>query len=137
MFLLDTVVLSEPTKTRAAPEVLGWLAAQREPDLFVSVLSLGETQRGILRRPLDVKRTELQAWAEALPRLYAGRILQVTLPIAHAWAQLTAAHHAGDRQALRVDALLAATAYVHGLTLVTRNVSDFDGLGVPLFNPWP
>jgi toxin FitB len=136
MFLLDTVVLSEPTKPAREARVMDWLLGQRDEDLFVSVLSLGEIDRGILRMAAGHRRENLALWAAGLPSRFEGRILEVRLPIARAWAQLTAAHNAGGRQALRVDPLLAATAYVQGLTLVTRNVSDFDGLGVPLHNPW-
>lgn len=136
MFLLDTVVLSEPTKDRSEPRVIEWLLGQRDEDLFVSVLAIGEIDRGIIRMPASRRREGLELWAAELPSRFEGRLLQVTLPITRAWAQLTAGQTAGDRQALRIDALLAATAQVHGLTLVTRNVSDFDGLGVPLHNPW-
>ncbi|MCX8087597.1 MAG: type II toxin-antitoxin system VapC family toxin [Rhodocyclaceae bacterium] len=133
MFLLDTVVVSELRKRRPSPAVLSWLAARQETELFLSVITLGEIQRGIAAKRADdpAFARELQRWLEALPRLYGDRVLPVTAAIAQRWGELSwRAGHGG------ADLVIAATALEHRLTVVTRNVRHFEPLGVPVFNPF-
>lgn len=133
-FLLDTNVVSELRKReRADPGVRAWFDAVEADDLAVSVLVLGEIRLGILRlRMRDPVTADLYAaWLGRVERAYAGRTLAVDSQVAEAWATLNAA-----RPLPVVDSLLAATASVHGLTLVTRNVSDLAGVEVPLLNPF-
>lgn len=133
-YLLDTNVLSELRKGRRAnPEVLGWAEARRRDAHYVSVLSLGEVRRGIemLRGRPRTQRAELEAWLERLIRDYEDAILGVTAEVADRWGRLGAI-----RPLPVVDGLLAATALEHGLTLATRNVKDFRGLGVEVENPF-
>ena len=133
-YLLDTNVLSELRKGRRAnPEVLGWAEARRRDAHYVSVLSLGEVRRGIemLRGRPRTQRAELEAWLERLTRDYEDAILGVTAEVADRWGRLGAI-----RPLPVVDGLLAATALEHGLTLATRNVKDFRGLGVEVENPF-
>jgi len=133
-YLLDTNVLSELRKGRRAnPEVLGWAEARRRDAHYVSVLSLGEVRRGIemLRGRPRTQRAELEAWLERLTRDYEDVILGVTVEVADRWGRLGAI-----RPLPVVDGLLAATALEHGLTLATRNVKDFRGLGVEVENPF-
>jgi len=133
MFLLDTVVLSELRKRDRDPGVVDWLAAQRPSDLFLSVVSLGEIERGIVRqRAHDADFAErLAAWLDRLLRLYSDRILPLETGAARRWGRLSAElGHAG------ADLLIAATALEHGLTVITRNVRHFEPTGVPVFNPF-
>jgi predicted nucleic acid-binding protein len=131
-FLLDTVVLSELRKRRRDPAVVAWIGRQRTADLFVSVV-MGEIERGIaLQRPKDPAFAEaLGAWLDTILVLYADRILPFDLGTARRWGRLSAA--IGNDSA---DLMIAATAAEHGLTVVTRNVSDFEAAGVPTLDPF-
>jgi toxin FitB len=133
-FLLDTNVVSElRKKERCAPKVSAWAAVVPRNQDFLSVLVVGELVRGaILKRRTDPQMADaLARWIARLTHLYAERILPVTLEIAQEWGRLSAL-----RPIPPEDGLLAATALVHRLTLVTRNVRNVDRLGVSLLNPW-
>jgi toxin FitB len=133
MILLDTVVLSELRKNRPSPKVIQWLEQHQDNDLFVSVVSLGEIERGIekKRKAEPEFARELTQWLENLQRLYADRILPVTPGIARKWGQLSAQlGHDG------ADLLIAATALVHGMTVATRNVRHFEITKVAFVNPF-
>jgi predicted nucleic acid-binding protein len=133
-FLLDTNVVSElRKKERCAPKVSAWAATVPRNQDFLSVLVVGELVRGaILKRRTDPQMADaLARWIARLTHLYAERILPITQEIAEEWGRLSA-----QRPIPPEDGLLAATALVHRLTLVTRNVKNVDGLGVPLLNPW-
>lgn len=137
MFLLDTNVISELRKVRsgrADKNVAEWAIGQSEPSLFLSVVTIFELEVGMLladRR--DPKQgTALRSWLqEQVLTRFDGRILPVSLAVARRCAHL---HVPYSRPPL--DALIAATALVHGLMVVTRNVTDFEPTGVPVFNPW-
>jgi hypothetical protein len=133
LILLDTVVFSELRKTHPSPEVVAWLSGFRDSDLFLSVVSLGEIERGIEKKRSDdpVFAGALTLWLEDLVRLYGDRILPVTPVIARRWGSLSAQH--GNDGA---DLLIAATALVHGLQVATRNVRHFEPLGVAVVNPF-
>jgi predicted nucleic acid-binding protein len=133
MFLLDTVIVSELRKRQADRGVLGWVSVQQESQLYLSVVTLGEIERGIeKRRKADpVFADELAAWLESLVHLYADRILPVTPSVARRWGRLSA--QIGHESA---DLLIAATALSHGLTVVTRNTAYFAPTGVGLINPF-
>jgi predicted nucleic acid-binding protein len=133
-FLLDTNVVSElRKKERCAPKVDAWAATVPQNQDFLSVLVVGELRRGaILKRRTDPQVAEaLERWIARLTHLYAERILPITLEVAQEWGRLSAV-----RPIAPEDGLLAATALVHRLTLVTRNVKNVAGLGVVLLNPW-
>ena len=132
-YLLDTNVLSETRKPRPNANVLRWFARVAGDDLYLSVLGIGEVRQGIerLRRRDPARADEIDAWLDALEQGYADRIAPVTAEIADEWGRLNA------RKALPVvDCLLAATAKVHGWTLVTRNRKDVEGTGVRLLDPF-
>jgi hypothetical protein len=132
-FLLDTNIVSEVRKSRPHPGVARWYEAVEGTDLFLSVLVLGEIQQGIhrLRRRDRRQAATYETWLERLRSTFARRILPVTHEIALEWGRL----NAGDPLPV-VDGLLAATASVHGLTLVTRNVDDVLRTGVAFLNPF-
>lgn len=133
MFLLDTVIVSELRKRQADRGVLGWVSVQQESQLYLSVVTLGEIERGIeKRRKADPAfADELAVWLENLVRLYADRILPVTPSVARRWGRLSA--QLGHESA---DLLIAATALSHSLTVVTRNTAHFEPTGVGLINPF-
>ena len=135
MFLLDTNVVSEIRKGRRAdPNVSGWYAGVDESALFISSLTVGEIRKGIelARRRGDVRQAEtLEEWLKTVVERFLGRILSVDTDVADAWGRMSAI-----RPAPVLDALLAATASVHGMTLVTRNVADVEGLGVRVLDPF-
>jgi toxin FitB len=133
-FLIDTNVLSEVRKqARANANVAAWYASADETDLYLSVLVLGEIRRGIeLLRPRDPRQAvALQQWLGTVDASFSGRILPIDRAVADAWGRLSAI-----RSVPVPDALLAATAMVHGMILVTRNEADMAGLGVPVLNPF-
>ncbi len=134
MFLLDTNVVSEPTKLRPHKNVVSWLQQQASKDVFVSVITIGEIVRGVEQLPASGKREKLSAWLEAIGTpIFFGTMLDVTRPVAVECGRMQARHR---RTLPRNDALIAATALVHNLTVVTHNERDFAGLGVRLVNPW-
>ena len=135
MFLLDTNVISELRRPeRADSNVVAWAGAISAASFFLSAISILEIELGalLIARRDAMQGAVLRAWIEdqILPR-FEGRILAVDTVVAQRCARL----HIPDRRADR-DALIAATAMVHGLTVVTRNVADFDRIGVALLNPW-
>lgn len=135
MFLLDTNVVSEPTKPQPHAKVLAWLKAQPAPTLFLSVISLGEIVRGLEQLPSSKRKQKLAEWVNRLPidAFGRGRLLTVDQTIAYEWGRLEIA---AARTVSVPDALLAATARVRGLTVATRNERDFLDLGVRVVNPW-
>ena len=136
-FLLDTNVLSEFARAQAADQhVDRWLKVTPEETLFASVLTFAEIRRGIELLPVGKRLTQLEEWQDDLQISFAARLLPVTKSIGDRWAVLSAqAQRRGTPLAI-MDGLIAATALEHDLTVVTRNVKDFAGLGVPILNPW-
>lgn len=136
-FLLDTNVISEWAKPEPHSGVIAWLAHVEESQVFLSVVTLAEVRHGIARMPSGIRRDRLDLWLrEELPARFVHRVLPIDVEIADAWGLLIAQSSSRGRPLQAMDAFLAATASVHGLTLVTRNVSDFAVLGLPVFNPW-
>ena len=137
MFLLDTNVVSELRKPRRNPHVLSWLSVAPADGLYLSVVSVGEIAKGIvrLRREGAAQATPradaLQAWLEGLLTDYSRRILDVDVAIATRWGRLCDLH-----PQFPTDMLIAATALDRGLTVATRNVLHFRGAGVPVVNPF-
>jgi hypothetical protein len=132
-YLLDTNVLSETRKKQANERVISFLSTAEPSALFISVLSLGELRKGValkIRSDADGAK-RLGAWVDGLEFSFGERILGVDAAIAREWGELSA-----QRSRPVVDTLLAATALVHKLTLVTRNISDVHDLGVMLLDPW-
>ena len=132
-YLLDTNVLSELRTPNRHPAVGTWLASIRPEDMYVSVLTLGEVRRGIERlRPRDPAHALVfEAWLEEVRSVFADRVLVVDLPVAESWGRIGASDPVPS-----VDGLLAATALLHGLTVVTRDTAPFERIGVPYLDPW-
>ncbi len=132
MYLIDTDILSALRKPDRNPRTVGWISAQRAADLYLSVVTVGEIERGIARqRNRDPEcAAGLGAWLDNLLRLYAERILPVDTTVARRWGRLTREHGHGS-----ADLLIAATALEHGLTVVTRNARHFVPTGVPVLDP--
>jgi predicted nucleic acid-binding protein len=133
MFLIDTVTLSELRKRQRDAGVVAWFERQRTTDLFLSVISIGEIERGIARqRATDPGFAgALAAWLDRVLALYGERILPFDLATARRWGALSASLHNDS-----ADLMIAATALEHGLTVVTRNVSDFQPSGVTVLDPF-
>jgi len=137
MYLLDTNVVSELRKARAgkaAPSVVAWATGVNASELFLSAITVMELELGVVRveRRDAAQGALLRTWMnEHVLPAFAGRVLPVDTAVALRCARL----HVPDPGPER-DTLIAATARVHGLTLVTRNVADFEGSGVPIVNPW-
>lgn len=136
-FLLDTNIPSELIRTRPDARVGNWVYAQDEQSLFLSVVSLGELRRGIVILPAGKRRSELEQWLDndLAPR-FGGRILPVTENVSNRWGILDGECQLKGTPLGTADGMIAATALEHDLTVVTRNVKDFAGLGVVLLNPW-
>jgi predicted nucleic acid-binding protein len=130
-YLIDTNVLSEAR--RRSPPAIAWLRAVDPAEVFLSVITIGEVAKGVAvwERSDPVAAAALGRWLNGLRHDYADRILQIDDAVATAWGQLMA------RRTFPVpDGLIAATARVHNLTVVTRNVADFADTGVEVMNPW-
>jgi predicted nucleic acid-binding protein len=136
-FLLDTNVISEGGRPRPDPGVMAWLASIDEEQLFLSVISLAELRHGVERLEDGRRKSALDLWlAEALPARFDGRLLPVDAETADQWGRIVARAQTAGRPIGAMDAFLAAVARQHQLTLVTRNLSDFEAIGVRLLNPW-
>ena len=133
MHLIDTVVLSELRKPQRDAGLASWVERQRTTDLFVSVITIGEIERGIAQQRARDQNfaAALAAWLDRVLALYGERILPFDLQVARRWGQLSAT--LGNDSA---DLMISATALEHGLTVVTRNVSDFEPTGVATLNPF-
>ena len=131
-YLLDTNVVSEIRKPKPHGEVVAWMQALRDDQIFISVVTLGEIQRGIerVRRQDPAKARDIEIW---LDQLEASRtLLPMDAICFREWARLIE----GKSEHLFEDAMIAATARVHEMKIATRNTSDFALLGVDLFNPF-
>lgn len=132
MYLLDTNIVSELRKPKPHGAVLAWFEGLEDTQLHLSAVTIGEIQSGIeiTREQDEAKASEIEAWLEMVAGSY--NVLSMDAATFRAWAQLM--HRRSDT--VYEDAMIAATAKVHGLTVVTRNVADFKPFGVPLLNPF-
>jgi toxin FitB len=131
MYLVDTNVISEAR--RGTREAVSWLRSAKPAAIYISVLTLGDIMKGVAMKERADRRAagHLAEWLQKLRRDHADRILPITDAIALEWGRIAALRPRGD-----VDGLIAATAIVHGLILVTRNVADFADISVAIVNPW-
>lgn len=136
-YLVDTNVIGELVREAPNITVTRWLVGQTADSLYISVISLGELVHGVARLPESARRDRLEKWLQVDVRnQFAGRLLEFGEPQAIAWGRLKANTERKGRPRGAIDLQLAATAQVAGLTLATRNVRDFDDLGLPLIDPW-
>ncbi|MBK5914424.1 type II toxin-antitoxin system VapC family toxin [Rhodocyclus purpureus] len=132
MYLLDTNVISELRRPKPHAAVLAWIEAADDKDLYLSAVTIGEIQAGIeLTREQDVEKArQIEQWLDLVAGTY--NVLPMDAAVFRAWAKLM--HKTSET--LYEDAMIAATAKAHGLTVVTRNVADFRNFGVKLLNPF-
>jgi predicted nucleic acid-binding protein len=136
-FLLDTNAVSEWVKPRPNPGVVAWLAEVDEDRVFLSAVTLAELRHGVERLAAGRRRKRLDNWLrEELPLRFEGRVLAVDQRVADAWGTIVANRDQQGQPIGVIDAFIAATADVYGLTLVTRNTADFDSSVASLINPW-
>jgi toxin FitB len=136
-YLLDTCVLSEFTWRKPDEKVIRWVDSIDEERLFISVITLGEIQRGVERLSESARKTELLVWMDAeLSERFAGRTISLDGATMLLWGSLTARLEKVGRPLAVMDSLIAATALQHSLTLATRNLADFMLSGAQLINPW-
>ena len=135
--LLDTNVLSEVTRPAPDAGVLNWLHRLDEDRACISVVSIAEIARGVGQLDAGRRREMLTDWLrDDLPARFAGRIIAVDAVVALAWGEVMAQAKRSGRGVSVMEGVIAATAIVGGLTLVTRNTRDFVGLGIELIDPW-
>jgi predicted nucleic acid-binding protein len=136
-FLLDTNCISEVVRLRPEPNVVRWLENAEEQSLYLSVLTLGEIRKGLVNVPQGQRYAQLETWLNVeLRERFAGRILSVDAGVAERWGVLIGEAKRAGKTIPVVDSILAATALHHDLTVVSRNVADFQLAQVAVVNPW-
>jgi predicted nucleic acid-binding protein len=135
-YLLDTNAISEPGRPRPDQGFVKWFDQIDEADVHLSVVTLGELRHGLALLPNGPRKRHLEQLHLAIMRRHETQILPVDLGVALTWGELAARHRRQGRRPSVSDELIAATALVHNLTVVTRNVSDFEPSGCRLISPW-
>jgi predicted nucleic acid-binding protein len=136
-FLLDTAVVSELIRKSPSVLVSKWIDSRDEASLYLSVLTIGELEQGIAGLPASARRNRLQSWVRRdLVERFGGRLLPIDARTATRWGTVTGESEKRGRPLPVIDSLIAATALVHGFTVVTRNVEDFERRGATCVNPW-
>lgn len=136
-YLIDTNSISELVKKTPDPNVVRWFQQQKESELYLSVITFGELHKGIEKLDSSDRKSRLHRWVnEDLYFRFEERILNITLAEANEWGRMLAEVEVQEKSLPAVDVLIAATASVHQLSVVTRNVGGMKAAGVPLINPW-
>lgn len=136
-FLLDTCIISELVAKNPNQQVLYWLDELADEHVFLSVLTIGEIQRGIWKLTDSSRKKSLINWLEIdLLNRFKGRVLMLDIDVMLRWGELVANSEKIGHPVPAIDSLLAAQAATYGMTLVTRNIKDFVSTGIDLFNPW-
>lgn len=135
-YLLDTCVISELVKPVPNAAVIAWLENIPSDTLFLSVLTIGELRKGLVKLPDSKKKMQLTLWLNTLLEEYQERLLPVDMLVAETWGILQGNAEKAGKPMSSFDGLIAATASAHHLTVVTRNEGDFEPSHVPLINPW-
>ena len=136
-YLLDTCVISELVKPAAAENVTSWISDGLEETIHLSVITIGEIQKGITKLPASAKKRQLQSWLDNdLIERFENRIVPIDQKIARMWGKILAQAEKKGRQIPAIDGLIAATGLAYDMTVVTRNVSDMQVDGLYVFNPW-
>ena len=135
-YLLDTCILSEPFKRQPNPHVIAWLRSVDQSSLYTPSVVLGEIRKGVEKMPASVRRGLLEKWLADYLRFYADNIVAFDAEVAMTWGKLVGRLQLEGMSPPIIDSQIAATAIHHGMTLVTRNVSDMQVTGVDVFNPF-
>lgn len=136
-YLIDTCLISEGLRPRPNSSAIAWMEACDRDRQYLSVLTLGELQKGIEKLGTTRRRDVLQTWLDRdVLDQFSGRILPVDSEIAVTWGRIQAALERAGKPIPSLDGLLCATALTHNLVVVTRNTKDFAPTGVQLLNPW-
>jgi predicted nucleic acid-binding protein len=136
-WLLDTCVLSELVRPRPKASVVRWIGERDEGDLFLSVITIGELEKGIAKLPDSTKRATLEQWVRRdLADRFRGRLLVIDAGVAARWGALVGVSEARGQPLPVMDSLIAATSLQRDLTIVTRNTDDLERCGARCFNPW-
>ncbi len=135
--LLDTCVISEFIAKQPNPKVVEFLDALDADDAYLSVITIGEIIKGIEKLPASRRKTELRDWLQDdLLARFQGKILPLNTDVIVEWGMLVARTELTGKAMPAVESLIAATAIANKMTLVTRNVSDFEAAGIEVVNPW-
>lgn len=136
-YLLDTNVISELTTNDPDSNVVAWLENIDQENIFLSVITIGELKKGIEKLSGSKRKKDLVSWLENdLLVRFGERIVPLDLPVMLLWGTMIAELEKAGTPLPAIDSLLAASAAQKGLTLVTRNIKDFEPAGIPLMNPW-
>ncbi len=135
-YLLDTNAISDAGKPRPNAGLAAWFSTQEQDDLWLSALTIGELKFGALILPEGQRRQVLEGWITQTLLTFSQRTINIDSRVATTWAEVGARHRAARRTISPTDELIAATAIVHDLTIVTRNVRDFEHSGAKVLSPW-
>ena len=136
-YLLDTCVVSELIKKSPDTNVVSWLQQQDEGDLYLSVLTFSEIEKGIQKATDEIRQEKLRKWLEeGLRKRFEGRIIPIDLEVAIKWGTIQGVLEKEGNMMPIIDGFIAVSAMVHNFTVVTRNTSDMDSSSVKLLNPW-
>ena len=136
-YLIDTCCISELVKKKPNPNVVMWFADRDELSMYLSVITFGELRKGIEKLHDSKRKAELNRWVkEDLNQRFKNRVLNITIEEVNKWGEILAAAEKHGRPLPAIDSLIAATALVHDLSVVTRNTQDMEGSGVEVINPW-
>jgi len=135
-YLLDTCVFAEYSRPRPNTKVFEWIDAQEQELQFLSVLTIGEMEKGIARLPSSKRRQSLEEVLNVIVSRFDHRILQLDIAIARRWGRMVESLELKGRKLPIIDSLMAATALEHDLTIVTQNILDFTDTGVTVLNIW-
>lgn len=136
-YLLDTCVVCEIIKPKPDKNVVAWLKNQNEDDLFLSVLTFGEIEKGIEKATDATRKRKLQLWvADDLKKRFQGRVIPIDLEVAVKWGEIQGVAELSGKPMPTIDGLIAVSGYVHDCVVVTRNTADMAQSKVALFDPW-
>jgi predicted nucleic acid-binding protein len=137
-YLLDTCVISEYVKKQPNQQVINWIDAQEESSLFISIITIAEIKKGIVRieKSQPSRYQKLEKWLQKLEQRFTNRILPLNGNILDTWAKICGQSEAQGKKLPIMDSLIAATASENNLIIVTRNTSDFGFSSVTVFSPW-
>lgn len=136
-YLLDTCVISELKKLKPNSNVVKWINSQKEENLFLSVFTIAEIQKGISKLPDSDKKEKLQLWLDNdLQQRFFGRILEINIEVASCWGIIQGKAELNGKKMSVIDGLIAATGIINNCIVATRNVTDMVESGCIIFNPW-